>query len=68
MNLTNAKQNLTMQLSSNLRYSVLEFRKYLDNCKKKILKKKIALLCRDKPPEIKYNPKFEQWYSCLRHN
>ena len=50
------------ELSSNLSYSVLEIRKYLDNCKKKTLKR-IALLCRDKPPEIKYNPKFEQWYS-----
>ena len=47
------------QLSLNLRYSVLEIRKNSDNCKKKTLKR-IALLCRDKHPEKKCNPKFEQ--------
>ena len=30
---------------------------------KKNTLKGIALSCRDEPPEIKYNPKFEQWYS-----
>ena len=47
------------QLRSNLRYSFVEIRKYLDNCKKETLKK----LCCDKPLDVKCNPKFEQWYS-----
>ena len=41
------------QFSLDLRSSVLEI-----NCKKNILKI-ITLLCRDKPPEIKYDFNFE---------
>ena len=49
-------------LSLNLIYLVFETRKHLDNCKKKN-SKRIVLLCQDRPPEIKYDPKFQQWYS-----
>ena len=50
------------QFISNLKYSFFEIRKNLDNCKKKSLKR-TAFLCRGKPVETKYNPKFGQWYS-----
>lgn len=53
---------LNYHLPSNLRCSILEIRKYLDNCQKKTLKR-INILCRDKPTEIKYNFKCVQWYS-----
>lgn len=49
------------QLNSKLRYSFLEIRKNLKNCKKKTLKR-IALLCRDEPAKIKHNPKFKEEY------
>ena len=51
---------LNKQSNSNLKHSFLPIRIYLNNWEKKTLKA-IALLCRDKPAEMKYNCKFEQW-------
>ena len=47
------------QISNNIKQSWLEIRKYLDNCRKKVLKE-IYLLFRDKPDHKKYNKAFDQ--------